>query len=122
MPLAVNTVPKPSLKVRCHYWIAIWLPGTPATAVLSTQIFVARESLINELAPGIYMCGETQKLTFLWSFWIPILTFEITVFLLVAHKAIKKWGVNILRNSHKPTIGEKLMEVLFYDSFIYFIR
>lgn len=53
---------------------------------------------------------------------IPILIFETTVFFLVAHRALRQWGIKILRNESQETIGAKLVAVLFYDSFIYFAR
>ncbi|KZT38633.1 hypothetical protein SISSUDRAFT_1061783 [Sistotremastrum suecicum HHB10207 ss-3] len=87
---------------------------------MSIQIKVTEASTTNQNVPGIYLCGESDRLQFIWAYWIPILIFETTVFFLVAHKALKQWGIKILRSERHETIGAKLVAVLFYDSFIYF--
>ncbi|KZT38675.1 hypothetical protein SISSUDRAFT_1046693 [Sistotremastrum suecicum HHB10207 ss-3] len=90
-----------------------------ATATISIQIRLVRASTINELGPGIPICGETDKLEFIWAYWLPIIIYETVAFSLVAYKAII-WGIKMLPGDRNATVGEKLVAVLFYDSFMYF--
>ncbi|KZT38211.1 hypothetical protein SISSUDRAFT_1103587 [Sistotremastrum suecicum HHB10207 ss-3] len=106
--------------VTGHYWLANWLLGTPI-ATASMQVRDANGILTNEPVPGIFLCDVTFKRNFFWAYWIPILIFETIVFVLMAHKAIKKWGIKILQPEQNPTLGEKLVAVLFFDSFIFYI-
>ncbi|KZT38216.1 hypothetical protein SISSUDRAFT_1062148 [Sistotremastrum suecicum HHB10207 ss-3] len=101
--------------------ILLLCTSTAATATLSMQVQATKGTLTNEPAPGIYICDVTAKLKFIWAYWIPILIFESVVFALMAHKALNQWGVRLLQPKASPSIGEKMVAILFYDSFIYFV-
>ncbi|KZS96442.1 hypothetical protein SISNIDRAFT_547848 [Sistotremastrum niveocremeum HHB9708] len=101
--------------------ILLLCTSTAATATLSMQVQATKGTLTNEPAPGIYLCDVTAKLTYIWAYWIPILIFETVVFGLMAHKALNQWGVKLLQPKASPSVGEKMVTVLFYDSFIYFV-
>ncbi|KZS95189.1 hypothetical protein SISNIDRAFT_464842 [Sistotremastrum niveocremeum HHB9708] len=108
----VLAMPDPSRKLSLLY--------VNLAAGNTVQIRNAEASIINEIGPGIPMCGVTDKLEFLWTFWLPIIVFETLAFSLAAYIAIRKWGIKMLPGEQNATIGEKLVAVFFYDSFIYF--
>ncbi|KZT38670.1 hypothetical protein SISSUDRAFT_1046683 [Sistotremastrum suecicum HHB10207 ss-3] len=102
--------------------VLLLFTSVAATTTISIQIREEKASIINELAPGIPICGlsQTNNLDFAWAYWLPIIVFESVAFSLVAYKAIKQWGVKMLPEGRSATIGGKLVAVLFYDSFLYF--
>ncbi|KZS96447.1 hypothetical protein SISNIDRAFT_547850 [Sistotremastrum niveocremeum HHB9708] len=94
--------------------------STAATATVIKQAKVSYGT--NQPVPGIYLCDVTSRLNFLWAYWIPILIFETVVFGFMAYKALSKWKkLKILRHDQNPTVGAKLIGILFYDSFTYYI-
>ncbi|KZT38676.1 hypothetical protein SISSUDRAFT_1061825 [Sistotremastrum suecicum HHB10207 ss-3] len=101
--------------------VLFFFTSTASAATIIVQTRIDDPSINNEPAPGIYLCGSTAVPKFIWACYIPLLIFETVVFLLMAHKAVMQWGIKLLPSGSDATVGEKLVRVLFYDSFIYFI-
>jgi len=74
-------------------------------------------------AQGIHHCTIVTPFKFLWAYWVPILVYESTGFLMVFYKAFQhirhsNWQDTVTEISQSTT--SSLMTVLYRDSLIYF--
>ncbi|KZT33771.1 hypothetical protein SISSUDRAFT_1036814 [Sistotremastrum suecicum HHB10207 ss-3] len=70
----------------------------------------------------IVFCFVAGSPSYIWGFWIPVFVFEVVAFACVGFKAFLRYRSHRALESRTgdTLLGMRLMDVIFYDSFIYF--
>ncbi|KAF5340164.1 hypothetical protein D9757_015210 [Collybiopsis confluens] len=101
------------LRVLC-----IYLAGTVATSIILITLPFRGAQFTSQPAPGVHVCTTVLPPQNIWSFWIPILAYETTLFLLVLFRVLQHC---LEENPCKLEFTTRILNIVVRDSLAYFL-